>query len=123
MAVTRITSPTALADELIVISELSAVAIDNVSASTSGSIYMVEADNTSNEYPVYVKIADASSATVGTTQPQLKLRIPAQGTASFSLLTGHAYSAGLCVWTTTGSSDLSAGIPENTITVKILVTA
>jgi uncharacterized protein with WD repeat len=122
MALTRITSPTALADEFIVVSELTATSINNVSASTTGSIYMIEADNTSNEYPVYVKIVDAASATAGVTQPQLKLRIPKQAKTTFSLLSGHAYSAGLCLWATTGSGDLNTGIPENTITVKILVT-
>ena len=122
MATTRITSPTALADELVVVSNVTSTSEDNVTGSTSGTIYFIEADNTENEYPVYLKIADAASATAGTTQSQIRLRIPKQENSTFSLLTGHAYTSGISLWVTTGPDTSDTGSPENTLTVKLLVT-
>ena len=123
MALSQTTSPTALADELVVVTGVSATSINNVTASTSGKVYILEADNTSNEYPVYLKIADAASATAGVTQAQFRIRIPKGEKVVFSLLTGHPYTAGLSLWATTSALFSDTTIPENPITVKLIVTA
>ena len=122
MALSQTTPPTTLANELVTITEVLATSIDNVTGSSSGKLYFIEVDNTENEHGTYLKIADAASATAGTTQPQFRLLIPKLEKVTFSLLDGHTYSAGISLWATTGASVGSTAAPTNSLIVKLLVT-
>ena len=64
------TTPSSLADELVCVVSVGNQSENNITGSTSGKLYLVEVDNTENsDIPVFLNIADASSATAGTTVP------------------------------------------------------
>jgi len=115
---------TALADKLVTVALLSNVPNNNVTDSTAGIVYLLEVDNRNSDgVGAYLKIADASSATVGTTQPKLSLYIPPKTKQTFAFQNGHAYTAGLSLWATRNPSYTDNTKPDSSLTVKILVTA
>jgi len=124
MAVYRISNPTALATTLVFDSNADAsndADGDNVTAATSGSIYMIQVDNRGNSTAVYLKIADASSATPGSTVPDMVFYAPASRSATYTLPVGHAYTAGVSIWcTTTLSNTSSQSDPEAEVEVRIM---
>tara|TARA_Y100000310_G_scaffold301856_1_gene338681 strand:+ start:845 stop:1213 length:369 start_codon:yes stop_codon:yes gene_type:complete len=120
MAFTKVTTPTALAGKLITLTLTTSTAEDHVTGVTSGRIYQVKIDNTANTTPVYVKIGDTTDATTGTTIADLVLYTPIGETLTYLMDAGHAYTAGVSVWCTTGASTGDAGDPSESVTVTIL---
>tara|TARA_R110000765_G_scaffold53441_1_gene107128 strand:+ start:824 stop:1198 length:375 start_codon:yes stop_codon:yes gene_type:complete len=113
-----------LADKLVTVTTVTAASADNVTNATTGTIYLLEVDNSHNEFnTIYLKIADANSATAGTTQPKMTLAIPAQRKQTFVFQNGHTYTAGVCVWATRHPVYTDKTKPDAAITVKFLVTA
>jgi len=119
MSFTRTTTPVALAGNLVTISQCTNSAEDNVTADSSGRIYQVKADNSLNEQlPAYLKIVDASSATVGTTNPDILIEIPAGESVNYIWEAGFPYAAGVSVWCTDApqsSSNSPLGSPVSVI--------
>tara|TARA_R100000231_G_scaffold52062_1_gene43937 strand:+ start:1262 stop:1636 length:375 start_codon:yes stop_codon:yes gene_type:complete len=118
------TTPTSLADELVCIVSTSTSADDNITGSTSGTLYLVEVDNTLNENTgIYLNIAEASSATSGTTVPDFRLYVSAGKKSTFTWSEGHNYSSGLSAWVTSSNVYTELSGPSNNVIIKILVTA
>tara|TARA_R110002110_G_scaffold18524_6_gene77762 strand:+ start:1253 stop:1621 length:369 start_codon:yes stop_codon:yes gene_type:complete len=60
------------------------------------TLYMVRIDNTANSTEtVYLKIYDATSATVGTTRPSGIFSCPASSSRQYSVPDGITFSAGI----------------------------
>ena len=124
MSILAQTTPTALADKLVTVLTVNTIAKNNVTGSTSGIIYMIEVDNGNNELDdLYLKIADASSATVGTTQPKMCFRIPKQTKVVFAISNGFAYSAGISMWATKNPAYTDSTVPDSGLDVQLLATA
>ena len=114
------TTPTALAGTLVTI-ECNASAENNVSNDSSGKLYQIKADNSLNtDLPAYVKIVDAASATVGTTNPDIMIEVPAGETAHYVVEAGWTYSSGLSVWCTSGPESISNSPMGNSVSVALL---
>ena len=124
MPIVNQTPLTSLADKLVTVSVVSNTVNNNITDATTGTIYIIEVDNLGSAgVGAYLKIADASSATVGTTQPKLSLYIPPETKQTFALQNGHTYTAGLCVWATRNPGYTDNTKPDAALTVKFLVTA
>ena len=124
MASYQNTSPTALADELVVVTSLSATSQDNVTGTAAGIIHLIEVDNTVNEeIGIYLKLVDASSATAGTTQPDFRLYIPPGLKLCYTFPNGHAYSNGVSLWATTNPEHTSKDHTGTSAPLRLVVTA
>jgi hypothetical protein len=91
----------------------------------TGSIYMLEADNSQNTVPVYVKIYNATTVSVGTDLPTWCFMIPAGAVRRQpfgSRGTGRAFSTGvsLCCVTTGGTG--GAISPTNEVPISLATT-
>lgn len=122
MAVQTATAPNALGTKFIVDYTADASAENNITAATSGTLYLIEVDNTANSAPSYFKLVDASSTTVGSTAADLVLPAAATSTARYVFPEGYGYTAGLSVWCVTGVLTASNSSPSNDVIISILAT-
>ena len=121
MAFTKTATPTALAGVLVTSTSLNSTANNNVTGSTSGSIYQIQIDNSANpNTTVYVKIADASSAIPATTIAKWILPIRGGQKMSYIMDVGVAYASGVSIWCTTMPATGSQGAPGNDISITML---
>ena len=124
MAITLSTIADPLGSKLIIDTDADSTAEANVTGAT-GSFYAVEIANTS---ATYVKLADASSGTAGTTQNDWQFYAPASTKLTYIVGTGMAFSTALTVWAVTSPAALtnsnaaSATSPTSNVSVKILST-
>ena len=100
MAVTVTNQSNPLASKLVKDSAPGGTAANNTTGG-SGTLYAVELTNP-NAYAVYFKIADAASATVGTTAATVVCMCPAAGasptTKTYVIPTGVEFSTGFSHW-------------------------
>jgi len=120
MAITKITTPTALAGILVTSDNVTASANDNVTGNNSGRIYQVQVDNTGNTVTSYLKILDASSATPGTSNPDLTLAIPAAKKVTYNMDIGHPYASGVSLWCTAGAEVGNTQSPGSVVAFALL---
>ena len=124
MAVYTTTESSALATKLVLDSSADAgndADGDNVTAATSGKDFLLQVDNTANSgAPAYLKIADASAATPGTTTAHFGFYAPASTKVTYNLPEGHDYSAGVSIWCSTGPGTSDTTNPQSSVTVRIL---
>ena len=98
-------------------------ATNSVVANTTGGngiLYMVEIDNTGYAAIVYFKLADATSATVGTTAPSMVLKCAASSKRSYVFPEGIAFSAGFTHWCVEGAAQTDEDPPDNPPTVRYI---
>ena len=95
----------------------------------SGSIYMVEIDNTDNVVATYIKVLDATSGTPATSAADFIFVAPAKTKVSYVCSTGNAFSQGITFWGTStldnspdGSSSVSQVGPGNDVKTRFLTT-
>ena len=88
------------------------------STGASGTLYMVEIDNTGLAAAVYFKLVDATSATVGTTAADIVLMCPASVKRSYAFPEGIAFSSGFTHWCVTAATEGSTAAPGTTPTVR-----
>ncbi len=117
MAVTVTNQSNPLGSKIVQDTAATATAVDNASGA-SGTLYMVEIDNTSYSTAVYFKLADATSATAGTTAATMALFCPASSKRSYVFPEGLAFSNGFSHWCTTGAAESSTAAPSTTPTVR-----
>jgi len=90
---------------------------------TTGSIYMVEIDNTANSHITYVKIKDAATATAGTNDPDWVLMVPASTKETYVIKEGMAFGTALTFWATQEATHSGAATaPGSSVIVEILAT-
>jgi|TARA_R100000458_G_C8271141_1_gene245865 hypothetical protein len=124
MAVTKTSTITALAGNLIIDFEADSSSENNVTGNTSGTFYLVEVDNTLNASTfAYVKIRDASSATPSHATngiPTWQFASPPGTKTSYAFPEGQDYSAGLSMWCTSNPAHQNTTSPTSAVTVKIV---
>ena len=116
MAVTVTNQSNPLAAKLVQDTAATATAVDNTTGA-SGILYMVEIDNSSYSTAVYFKMANAASATAGTTASEVTLLCPASVKRSYVFPGGITFSAGFSHWCTAGAAESNTGAPATPPTV------
>ena len=124
MALTKTTTITALAGNLVVDTALGATCQNNVTGNSQGTIFLIDVDNTANASTfAYVRVRDASSgdptdATNGIPTWQF---VAAPGTkTSYAFPDGQPYTAGVSIWCTTNPAHQNASAPSASVIVKIV---
>ena len=124
MAVTKTSTITALAGNLIVDFSANASSENNVTGNSSGTIFLVEIDNTANATThAYVKIRDATSATPADATagiPTWQFAAPPATKFTYTFPDGQEYSAGLSMWCTTSPAHQDQSPPQNAVVVKLI---
>ena len=109
MAVTVTTQQNPIATKMVQDTAAAETAVNNTTG-TFGVLYMVEIVNAATNI-VYFKMADAASATAGTTAADICLRCPASSTRSYAFPNGIAFSAGFSHWCVDAAAESSTGSP------------
>ena len=117
MAVTVTNQSNPLGSKLVQDTAATNSAVDNATGA-SGTLYMVEIDNSSYSTIVYLKIANATSATAGTTAAAMVFLCPASVKRSYVFPEGIAFSAGFSHWCTTGETESNTTAPSTPPTVR-----
>jgi hypothetical protein len=121
MAVSVTNQSTPLGSKIVQDTAATNSAVDNATGA-SGTLYMVEIDNSSYGTVVYFKLANATSATVGTTAAVMVLKCPASAKRSYVFPEGIAFSTGFSHWCVTGAAETSTAAPSTTPTVRYVTT-
>jgi hypothetical protein len=114
-----------ITDELETSSANAAPKSANITGGT-GAILTCSIDNSGNSHEIYYKLADATAATVGTTEPDFKIRVPAGGSQTFVYgdadgQTGFAFSSGFSHWVVKEADKTGTTGPDAKVTVHLLV--
>ena len=117
MAVTVTNQSNPLGAKLVQDTEATNSAVDDTTGN-SGTLYMVEVDNSSYGTIVYFKLANATSATVGTTAAAMVFLCPASVKRSYVFPEGIAFSAGFSHWCVTESAQSDKTAPGTPPTVR-----
>ena len=104
--------------KIIVDTAATATAVNNTTG--AGNLYMVEIDNSSYSTAVYFKLADATSATPGTTAATMVFYCPASSKRSYVFPEGIAFSNGFSHWCTTAAAESSEAAPSTKPTVRYI---
>jgi hypothetical protein len=95
----------------------SAVAIK----ASAGTLYAVDIDNSGLASVVYTKLYDSAGAvTVGTTDPNWIIRVPASTRIQVHMVGGHAFANGLQVATVTAPGTGGTTAPATPPTVRVV---
>jgi len=121
MAVTVTNQTTPLGSKIVQDTAATNSAVDN-STGGSGTLYMVEVDNTGYSTAVYLKMADTTNATAGTTASTMVLFCPASVKRSYVFPEGIAFSSGFSHWCTTGAAESDTSAPATPPTVRYVTT-
>lgn len=84
-------------------------------------VYVIEIDNTANSAVTYFKAWNSAAPTVGTTAPNLQIRVPAGETATWVKLAGYNFATGLSMacLTTKGTSGTTAPSSAVDVTIRL----
>jgi hypothetical protein len=86
----------------------------------SGTLFMVEIDNTANSAVTYVKVYDNTTVTVGTTVPDWIFYAPASVKRTYSVPTGLAFSTGLAYAAVTQGGTAGTTSPSSAVLLKLV---
>jgi hypothetical protein len=117
MAVTVTNQSNPLAAKLVQDTAATNAAVDNATGA-SGTLYMVEIDNTGLGVSVYFKLVNATSATAGSTAASMVLWCPASVKRSYAFPEGIAFDTGFSHWCVTAAAQNSTGAPGTPPTVR-----
>jgi hypothetical protein len=119
MPVTVTNQSNPLASKLVKDSAPGGTAANNTTGAP-GTLYAVEITNP-NAYIVYFKLANATSATVGTTAADVVVMCPAAGasdtTKTYVIPTGVEFSLGFCHWCVREAAESGGTAPGSAVTV------
>ena len=87
----------------------------------SGTLYMLQLDNTANSAASYFKLCNATSATVGTTVPDLVIMIPASTKRTGIFPEGIAFSAGFTAFCVTAGGTAGTTSPSSAVVVYAII--
>ena len=109
-----------LATKIFKIATANNTANANFTGST-GTLFMIQIDNTANSSASFVKLVDATSATVGTTAPTMILAVPASVQRSFLMPKGIVFSAGFTLFCTTSAGTAGTTSPSSAVDVVCVI--
>ena len=118
MPTDNITAATELSSRLVTDYDANATAEENIAAGAT-ILYQVRVDNRANSGTVYVKLADATSVTVGTTHPDVIFAATGSKITSFLIPEGHGFGLGLSFWATSGSLSSVTSGPGGDVIVHV----
>ncbi len=119
VSVTNQSSP--LGSKIVQDTSVSNSAVDNATGG-SGTLYMVEIDNSGLGAVVYFKLANTADATAGTTAADLVLICPASSKRTYVFPEGIAFSVGFSHWCVTGAAEANTAAPGTPPTVRYVTT-
>ena len=117
MAVTVTNQSNPLASKLVQDTAATSTAVDNTTGA-SGTLYMVEIDNSTYGTIVYFKLANATSATAGTTAAAMVFLCPASVKRSYVFPEGIAFASGFSHWCVTAAAESNTSAPSTPPTVR-----
>ena len=117
MAVTVTNQSNPLASKIVQDTAATNSAVDNTTGG-SGTLYLVEVDNTAYSTAVYFKMANSANATAGTTSATMVFLCPASVKRSYVFPEGIAFSAGFSHWCVTGVAESDTTAPSTPPTVR-----
>lgn len=121
MAVTVTNQSNPLASKLVEDTAATSTAVDNTTGA-AGTLYMVEIDNIAYGTAVYLKIANATTATAGSTAATMVFHCPRSVKRSYVFPEGIEFSSGFSHWCTTGAAESNTGAPATPPTVRYVTT-
>jgi hypothetical protein len=107
--------------DITVTESLSNLAAATTAGSNAGVFHMIEIDNSNYDTAVYLKIADATSGTVGTTAATLVFYCPANTKQSYISSRGITFGAGFTHWCVTGAAQANTDAPLIPPTIRYVV--
>ncbi len=116
MPVTVTNQSTPLGTKIVQDTAATNAAVDN-STGGSGSLYMVEVDNSGYSTAVYFKLADTADATVGTTAATMVFYCPASTKRSYVFPEGIAFTR-FSHWCVIGAAEANTDPPTTPPTVR-----
>tara|TARA_R100001082_G_scaffold106000_1_gene78518 strand:- start:312 stop:683 length:372 start_codon:yes stop_codon:yes gene_type:complete len=123
MSFTKVSTPTALADNLITCKISTTSGEANVTGNTSGKIYQVKIDNTGNlSTTAYVKIADSATVIPGQTTAAVIFPVLGGKSVTYLMDTGLGYTAGVSVWCSSTPETNNASTLGREVEVTLLAT-
>ena len=122
MASTTTSEITALGGKLITDFEANSTRSNNVTGSGSGSLYLVEVDNTANASTfAYLRIKDAANAPqAADLVPTWMFVAPPATKTCYAFPDGQEYSTGLTCWCTSSPAKQNTTDPANAVIVRIV---
>ena len=120
MAVVVTDQPSTFGNKLVLDTAPTNTAAANTT-SAAGVLHMVEIDNSNYDTAVYLKIADATSATAGTTAATLVFYCPANTKQSYISAKGITFGAGFSHWCVTGAAQANTDAPLISPTIRYVV--
>ena len=120
MSVTSTPLQTNLSASIVQDDDSNATSEDNVRNGAT-TVYMVDVDNSANAAVTYVKLYDSTGPTVGTTAPDMILKVTASARKVFVFdMAGIAFTTGLSFASLTAGGTAGTTGPTSDVIVKIL---
>ena len=117
MAVTVTNQSNPLASKLVQDTAASNTAVENTTGD-QGTLYMVEIDNTAYGTAVYLKIANATTATAGSTAATMVFHCPRSVKRSYVFPEGIEFNAGFSHWCVKEAAESGDTAPATPPTVR-----
>ena len=92
----------------------------NVTGESSGSIFVIDIDNTNNTADVYLKVKDHASNVGPRQTPEWMFKGKAGGVPSYVFTTGSTYAAGVSIWCTSLATVADNTDPANSVRVDMV---
>ena len=99
--------------------DTSATATAQLAETGSGTLFMVDIDNTNNSAKTYVKLYDATAPTVGTTNPDWIFMVPGSVRRTYAIPSGLAFSTGLSYAAVTTAGAPGTTSPTSSVAVRL----
>ena len=103
----------------VLLTDASAAAVVIVKAS-SAVIYELELDNTANGAATYLRLYNATTATIGSTQYDALVMVPASVKITMVLPGGVTFGTGLCYAAGTSATLATTTAPSSAFAIKIV---
>ena len=120
MSISTRASVTELGGVLVSSSGIDSTGYTDVTNGNSGSIYVIDIDNTNNTADVYLKVIDHASNVGPGQTPDWMFKGKAGVVTSYVFNTGIAYSAGVNIWCTSLATVADNTDPVNSVRVDMV---
>jgi len=87
---------------------------------SSGTVYTVEINNSSNSANTYIKFFNHASPTVGSTVPEMVLKCPASATVTYQFTLGIAFDTAISIAGLTAGGTAGTAAPGSNAIVKVI---
>ena len=120
MSFSKRASVTELGGILVSADNLDSTGYTNVTSESSGSIFVIDIDNTNNTSDVYLKVKDHASNVGPGQTPEWMFKGKAGVVTSYVFNTGITYAAGVSIWCTSLATVADNTDPVNSVRVDMV---